>query len=1009
MIVRDGTWGRLARWTARAAARFYYPNIEISDRDRIPASGPVLLAANHQNSLLDPVLVGLTARRPVRFLAKAPLFRLPVVGQLLHAFGMLPVHRQSDDPTQMHRNLETLAVAAEKLTAGDAVGIFPEGRSHDAPRLEAVKSGAARLALQAVRAGAVHLRIVPVGLNYQRKEQFRSAVWIRVGEPIEVAAWLADRARKGTGAGPGGTGETQSGELESGGEAVPSVGEHNERQTVRALSAELDRRLRALVVDLDEPSWEPFLQELEVLLPPPRSSRRNPFAWLRQRKRLADAVNHFMRQDPARAGTVADRIKRCRAQLSAAHLTARSAVLRWRGLPLAGRLLGEAVLMCLGFVGVLLGTLFHLIPFLLTRGVARWVQSSGKSTVALARFGVGLPVYAGWYAFHAWWISLYFLPWVAWAWLLPMPVAGLWALRYWRRVERTSPGWWRDLFMMAQPSRLRTLRAEHDQLRAALAEMTEEYRKVQPAEPLPRNSFSWRRLAWGTLRWAAVGLVIFLAIAWIRSRQNAGDLEEMILVRPAPEWRSVAPETMAANLADDEKVLGGAMDGLQRLESEAGRLQSEFLRRQRDFYSQADDDAIRRAMLSYLTLRTTLLGLSWKYQQYEEIPDERSRMRAFLLLLGSSSAISDASLRLVTRFGPHPNSVRKLNEGDAAWGLPAGLFARVVANLRQGEVRQFMEDALARYRAAAGSFRRLNLEAGTPYVAIHEIVRRHEASRESLLAAIEGSSLAEPLEEAGRMTKSLAYHGQAFVSTWLGSTRFRRPRAGQLMIAVTQLEEFRQKLQPGDILVERQNWFLSRAFMPGYWAHAALYVGGTNDLVRLGLDRDPRVMARWREYAARNSEGHEHLILEAVPQGVRMTTLEHCIGVADAAAVLRPRLDEARIKEAIARAFGHLGKEYDFDFDFFTSDRLVCTELVYRCYDGALQFPLVDVMGRKTLPPTELVRKFVQERGRPAAQLDCVCFLDGDEGKGRAVFREEEVFITTVERPGLMLLPAGGK
>ena len=138
-------------------------------------------------------------------------------------------------------------------------------------------------------------------------------------------------------------------------------------------------------------------------------------------------------------------------------------------------------------------------------------------------------------------------------------------------------------------------------------------------------------------------------------------------------------------------------------------------------------------------------------------------------------------------------------------------------------------------------------------------------------------------------------------------------------------------------------------------------------------------------------------------------TLEHCIGVADAAAVLRPRVTESEVREAIARAFSHLGKSYDFDFDFFTSDRLVCTELVYRCYDGCIQFPLVDVMGRKTLPPTELVRKFVTERGRDSAQLDCVCFLDSDERRGQAAFKDESVFVTTVDRPGLLLLPGSEK
>lgn len=276
----DGFLSRLVRWLARAAARFYYPDIEISGRGSIPPTGPLLLAANHQNSLIDPVLVGLVASRPVRFLAKATLFELPVVGLLLHALGMVPIHRRDDDPKLMHRNLELLRRAAARLHQGEAVGIFPEGKSHDSPRLEPIKSGAARLAIQAVRAGARPLRLVPVGLNYQRKEQFRSAVWIRVGDPIDVAEWV-DRSDAATAAADAGT-SSQAAAVEPDELAQREI---RDRSMARELSTEVDRRLRQLVVDLDDPSCEPFLRDLELLLPPPDQCRRNPFAWLRQRDR----------------------------------------------------------------------------------------------------------------------------------------------------------------------------------------------------------------------------------------------------------------------------------------------------------------------------------------------------------------------------------------------------------------------------------------------------------------------------------------------------------------------------------------------------------------------------------------------------------------------------------------------------------------------------------------------------------------------------------------------------
>ncbi|MCX6865357.1 MAG: YiiX/YebB-like N1pC/P60 family cysteine hydrolase, partial [Verrucomicrobia bacterium] len=108
---------------------------------------------------------------------------------------------------------------------------------------------------------------------------------------------------------------------------------------------------------------------------------------------------------------------------------------------------------------------------------------------------------------------------------------------------------------------------------------------------------------------------------------------------------------------------------------------------------------------------------------------------------------------------------------------------------------------------------------------------------------------------------------------------------------------------------------------------------------------------------------------------MRFTTLEHCLGVADSAAVLRPALtNQDEVKDAVARAFHHLGKPYDFEFDFFSADKLVCTELVARAYANSshLDFPLVKVMGRQTLPPTEMVRKFSNEHNLSNRQLDLV-------------------------------------
>jgi uncharacterized protein YycO len=97
-------------------------------------------------------------------------------------------------------------------------------------------------------------------------------------------------------------------------------------------------------------------------------------------------------------------------------------------------------------------------------------------------------------------------------------------------------------------------------------------------------------------------------------------------------------------------------------------------------------------------------------------------------------------------------------------------------------------------------------------------------------------------------------------------------------------------------------------------------------------------------------------ILEAKKDGVLFRPAEETLDL-DALAVLRPRLGAAEIAEALSNAIAHEGKLYNFDFDFFTDDRLVCTEVVYRAYEGVggISIPLQECFGRRTLPAEDLI------------------------------------------------------
>jgi glycerol-3-phosphate O-acyltransferase/dihydroxyacetone phosphate acyltransferase len=175
---------RALRAVLRLFLRVFFRRIETSGSERVPRTGPLLLVLNHPNALIDPLFVLCLAPRPVSFLAKAPLFRTPVVSWFVRAFGSIPVERRIDPGADLTRNREMFARVRRHLAAGGALALFPEGSSHSDPRLKPLKSGAARIAL-GVRS-TEPLRIQPVGLVYTAKETFRSSALVAFGEPFAV-------------------------------------------------------------------------------------------------------------------------------------------------------------------------------------------------------------------------------------------------------------------------------------------------------------------------------------------------------------------------------------------------------------------------------------------------------------------------------------------------------------------------------------------------------------------------------------------------------------------------------------------------------------------------------------------------------------------------------------------------------------------------------------------------------------------------------------------------------
>lgn len=141
--------------------------------------GPVLLLLNHPNALLDPMVAAALLPRAPRFVAKATLWKQPVLRPFLALFRPIPVHR-AQEGGDADATAKTFASVHGALAKGDIVGLFPEGISHGLPDLAPLKTGAARLALSFEG----HLAVVPAGLVYGERRLFRQGVLLRLGDPV---------------------------------------------------------------------------------------------------------------------------------------------------------------------------------------------------------------------------------------------------------------------------------------------------------------------------------------------------------------------------------------------------------------------------------------------------------------------------------------------------------------------------------------------------------------------------------------------------------------------------------------------------------------------------------------------------------------------------------------------------------------------------------------------------------------------------------------------------------
>jgi hypothetical protein len=410
----------------------------------------------------------------------------------------------------------------------------------------------------------------------------------------------------------------------------------------------------------------------------------------------------------------------------------------------------------------------------------------------------------------------------------------------------------------------------------------------------------------------------------------------------------------------------------------------------------------------------------------------RGAAREDSFLIGTAGLLGSYRLALefIQRVENNPELDKVLNDAVPELGLASGSYARLKF--------KFLNVAMATQFAARSALMSMFPGARRP-----ELRGDIQTDSDYLWKAGRGQGTLMTARNALKVVQNTAatlwLPIQTGVSEWMGHTKVYR--LNQPLISLKQIREAQSKMQPGDILLERREWYLSNIGLPGFWSHAALHigtpaertayfrdpevkhwlaerkqpVGDLEELLRISFPAAYEMMRNHKDPPVypeqKDSEKDSVRILEAISEGVSFHSLEHS-AACDCLVVLRPRLSKLEKARALFRAFGYAGRPYDFDFDFSTDAKLVCTELVYKSYEPAgpfrgLTFPTVEMLGRRVAPANEFAKQFDAQFGNPEQQTDLVLFLDGQERLGKAIESGVVEFRQSWKRPKWHVLEPG--
>jgi 1-acyl-sn-glycerol-3-phosphate acyltransferase len=394
---------------SRLCFRIYYRRIEIINRQNLPKNVPVILAPNHQNALMDAMVLVCNTKYQAVFLARADIFKGKRLIRFLTYLNIMPIYRLRDGIEKVKKNDEVFEKTIQVLhNKYNPLCLFPEGNHGDKRRLRPLVKGLFRIAFQAQEeyGEKPYVKIIPIGYDYGHYQHFRSTLFVNFGKPIEVAAFFP-------------------------------LYKTNPVQAINMLKEEFAAKLSKLMIDIQTVEfYETYMFLRKIYNDDMRASLNikedTLSAKFRADKAMIDLLNLHLESHPDEIRELKTMVMHYQDKLKNAGL--RDWVLKKDTYSFTGFMLA-AITRILLFPVFIVGWVSNYLPF--------WFTGSRVKNIKDPQFHSSFKYVIGMIAFPVWYLViagvLFFIPlsvWIKLIYFLLLPVTGLFAFTYYINVKK---------------------------------------------------------------------------------------------------------------------------------------------------------------------------------------------------------------------------------------------------------------------------------------------------------------------------------------------------------------------------------------------------------------------------------------------------------------------------------------------------------------------------------------------------------------------------------------------